>query len=149
MFISTLTYYRYFDFSDFEGPVHTYIDTSFFWALVPGITKKTDIYVKQNKVQLTDDVIQILTEKDSDFYQIQLWKDSIEQEASDGTMVSFYFRFDSNFDIYVRQVYSFWDFLGQVGGLGQSLIIIGAGASILFTRRLFIASVIKKIYQVS
>ena len=108
------------------NPVQTYIDTTFYWAVVPGFNKKTDIFIKQNQVGLTDDIIQILTEQNSNFYQIQQWKDSAEQEGSDGTVVIFYLRLDDNFDIYKRQVYSFWDFLGQVGGLGQSLIIIGS-----------------------
>ena len=139
----------YFDFQDFSNPVHYYIDNTFFWAIVPGLTKKSDIYIKRSFVTLTDDIVQILTETKSDFYQIENYDDSIEQENSDGTIIGTYFRLDSNYDTYERQVYSFWDFLGAIGGLNESLIIIGGLATYFFTERLFFASVIQKIYQVS
>ena len=139
----------YFDFSDFSDPVSFYVDTSFYWAILPGFEKKTNIFIKKNQATLNDDIIQMFSDKNIDFFQIQNYDESLEYEnTTEGTMVSFFFRLDSNYDSYQRQVYSFWDFLGQVGGLNESLVIIGSVLTVLFTERLFYASVISRMYQV-
>ena len=90
----------------------------------------------------------MFSDKNLEFYQVQNYDESLELEDPDGSIVSFFFRFDSNYDSYQRQVYSFWDFLGQVGGLNESLVIIGSVLTVMFTERLFYASVIKRMYHV-
>jgi hypothetical protein len=115
----------YFDFDDYVDPVNQYIDSSYFWDLLPGFRKKTDIFIKKNSVSLIDDVIQLFTEKNSNFYQVTQSKESLElEDTTDGKIVDVFFRLDDNYDNYEREVFSFWSFLGQVGGLYESLNII-------------------------
>ena len=45
-------------------------------------------------------------------------QEQIELETK-GQLASVYFRFDSQYDIYERRIYSFGELLGQIGGLFQ------------------------------
>ena len=63
-------------------------------------------------------------------------------------IVSVYFRLDSYFDNYSRRIYSLGDLLGQVGGLYSSILIIGALFVGIFSERLFVSSILRKIYQI-
>ena len=140
---------QYFDFDDYDNPVNEFIDSQFYWDIAPGFRKKTDIFIRKNEAELEDDVVQIFTAKNFDFYQIVKSKESFElEDTSTGVIVDVFFRYDEDYDVYERRIYSFWDFLGQIGGLQQSLLIIGSFICILFTEKLYAASIIRRIYQI-
>ena len=63
-------------------------------------------------------------------------------------MASLYFRFDSQYDIYERRIYSFGELLGQIGGLFQIFLMIGVSIVSIFSERLFVSSILRKIYQI-
>ena len=46
----------YFDSSDFDQPVHTYLDDRFIFDLIPGFEKEQILYIKQNEADLQDDI---------------------------------------------------------------------------------------------
>jgi hypothetical protein len=138
----------YFDFKNFTEPIQTYLDGQFFWDLMPGFRKKTDIYYKKNEASLTDSLVQVIGSSDHEFFQIQNSREQTEIEGSDLQFASVYLRFDSEFDQYDRRVYSFGDLLGQVGGIYESMLIIGMLFVGIFSERLFISSILNKIYQI-
>ena len=139
----------FFNFNDYGNPVNSYIDSQFFWDIAPGFRKKTDIYIRKDEANLQDDVIQLFTTRSLDFYSIVKSKESFElEDSTSGEIVDVFFRYDEDYDVYERRIYSFWDFLGQIGGLEQSLLIIGSFIWFLFTEKLYIASIIRRIYQI-
>ena len=75
-------------------------------------------------------------------------RESVLIEDDDLQIISVYLRFDSNYDDYSRRVYSFGDLLGQTGGLYSAIFIIGVVLVGIFQNRLFVSSVLNKIYQV-
>lgn len=62
--------------------------------------------------------------------------------------MTIYWRFDKTSDIYERTVYSFGKLLGQISGFYGALIGIGSVFLFIFSERLFVGSVLQKIYQI-
>jgi len=60
--------------------------------------------------------------------------------------IALYIRFDSNYDIYERKIYSILDLLGDIGGLAESIYIIGSILVSFVAHRFFISSILKNIY---
>lgn len=63
-------------------------------------------------------------------------------------MLSIYFRYDKYTDMYQRRIYSLGEVLGQAGGFYGSLLTFGSVIVFIFTERLFVTSVLRKIYQI-
>jgi hypothetical protein len=55
-------------------------------------------------------------------------------------------RYDTKYYQYSRTVYTVLQFLGDVGGLQSSLIMVSAVLVSFFTHRLFLASIMKQMY---
>jgi hypothetical protein len=47
---------------------------------------------------------------------------------------------------YIRSVYSIADVLTAIGGMKQTLFIGGVVVSVLFSRKIFISSIMEKLY---
>ena len=45
---------NYFDSISFDAPIKNYLDDRFYWSFLPQFTKKTNVYIKQNKLLLSD-----------------------------------------------------------------------------------------------
>ena len=139
----------YFDFSNYDDPIQHYLDETFFWDLLPGFRKKTDIFVRQNEVSLIDDLVQLGQSNETEFYQVINYREQLElEDASDLEFLSVFIRFDAFYDVYERRVYSIGDLLGQLGGVYESLMLSGALLVGVFSERLFISSILHKIYQI-
>ena len=139
---------NYMDFSNYTEPVQNFLDDRFFWDLAPGLRKKVDIYVRKNSANFIDDFIQLGQSNSINFYQVNSMRESIVIEEPDLQVMSVFFRFDSNFDTYSRRVYSLGDLFGQTGGLYSAIFLIGAIIVGIFSERLFVSSILSKIYQI-
>ena len=139
---------NYLDFNNYTDPIHEYLDDRFFWDLAPGLRKKIDIFVKNNGAELIDDFIQLTQKNSFSFYEVSTMRESVVIEETDLQIVSVFFRLGSYFDNYSRRIYSLGDLLGQVGGLYSSILIIGALFVGIFSERLFVSSILRKIYQI-
>lgn len=139
---------NFFDLSNFTEPAHGYLDGQFFWDLMPGFRKKTDIFVRKNKAELNDDIVQLSGGDKINFYQILDSREQIELEGSDGQFASVYIRYDAFEDRFERRVYSFGDLLGQVGGIYEFMLVSGILFVKIFSERLLISSILNKIYQI-
>ncbi|TNV84292.1 hypothetical protein FGO68_gene12595 [Halteria grandinella] len=151
----------YFDFSDYtrrdlsveqdvesNGVIKQYIDDRFFFEIDPTRSKKADIYLMKSQANLQDDYIQLGQQETIDFVEISnkhVYENSYN--PADGYVVSFYLRYDSQYNTYNRQIYSAMDLLGDVGGLYQSLFYIGYLLINFFSHRLFISAILKHLYQ--
>ena len=139
---------NFIDFNNYTQAVQNYLDDNYFWDLAPGLLKKTDIFIKKNSISFVDDFVQLGQSTNQDFYQVNAMRESILIEGSDLQIMGVYFRLDSNYDQYFRRVYSVGDLFGQTGGLYSVLFIIGSIFVGLFTDRLFVSSILRKIYQI-
>jgi hypothetical protein len=136
------------DMGNYQEPIQRIIDDGFFWELVPGFRKKTDIYIRKNTAEFEDNYIQLGFPTEKNFFQLGTHADSFESEPSEGDILTIYFRYDKVSDLYERKIFSLAELLGQAGGFYGSLLAIGALFIFIFSERLFIASVLKKIYQI-
>ena len=139
---------NFVDFNNYTEAVQNYLDDNYFWYLSPGLLKKADIFIKKNLINLIDDLIQIGQSVNKDFYQVSSMRESVMIEGSDLQVLGIYFRLDSNYDQYSRRVYSIGDLFGQTGGLYSVMLIIGSVFVGLFTEKLFVSSILRKIYQI-
>ncbi|TNV73470.1 hypothetical protein FGO68_gene12963 [Halteria grandinella] len=152
----------YFDFSDYTrrdlddeenidsvGVIKQYIDDRFFIEIDPTRSKKANIFLMKSEANLQDDYIQLGQSDDIDFVEIYN-KHVYENQYTDvnGYLISFYLRYDSQYNSYNRQIYSIMAFLGDVGGLFSSLFSIGAIFISFINHRLFISAILKNLYQV-
>ena len=133
---------------DYHNGIQKIIEDGLYWELVPSMRKKADIFIRKNEAVFEDSYVQLNYPDRSNFYQVVEHSDSFEAETDEGDILSIYFRFDKTSDIYERQVYSFAELIGQAGGFYGALLGIGALMISLFTERLFISSILRRIYQI-
>jgi hypothetical protein len=60
--------------------------------------------------------------------------------------MALYIRLDKSYDIYERKVYSLLDLLGDIGGLKESVLLIGFLMVDFFSERLLVSSIMRKMY---
>lgn len=72
---------------------------------------------------------------------MRTYEDGISKE--DDPLVEIFLRHDPKFEVYVRKIYSILELLGDIGGLWQSLFIIGYVSVNFIAYRIFIASLLK------
>ena len=146
--LSLLISNNFIDFNNYVNPVQNFLDDKYFWDFAPGLRKKVDIYIRKNGANFTDDYIQLGQSNQLSFYQVSSMRESVVIEDTDLQIVSVYFRLDANYDNYYRRVYSIGDLLGQTGGLYSSVLMIGGFIVGIFSERLFVSSILHKIYQI-
>jgi hypothetical protein len=61
----------------------------------------------------------------------------------DGTYATFYFRIDSKYYVYSRDVYTVLEFLGDIGGLQSALFTVGYFLITFVTKKLYLSSLIR------
>lgn len=136
------------DLKNYQEPLQYVIDDGFYWELTPNMRKKTDIFIRKNEATFQDDYVQLGFPNEKEFYQVASSQDRFEAESSKGDVLSIYWRFDKTSDVYERRIYSIGDLLGQAGGFYGSFIGIGSIFLFIFSERLFVASILRKIYQI-
>jgi hypothetical protein len=100
-------------------------------------------------VQLADQYFQLGQQETYDFIAVnnqRSYEDSITSDAD--PFVDLFIRYDAKYDIYQRKIYSILELLADIGGLYQSLFVIGFVLVNFIAYRLFVASILKQIYQV-
>jgi hypothetical protein len=136
------------DMQDYTQPIKGVINDANFWELVPGLRKKTDIYIRKSQAEIQDDYIQLGFPENEEFYQVVQKVDSFESETPEAEILTLYFRYDKTSEIYARQIFSLAELLGQAGGFFGALLAIGSVMIFIFSERLFVASILRKIYQI-
>jgi hypothetical protein len=106
---------KFFDLKNFDNPIGSYITEKYVYNVLDGFTRSSDIYIKQNNLELMDSVFQFKGHEKRKFY-------SIESEKIDlYKFVTTYLRariLSSPQEVtYNRTVYSFLDMVAQLGGV--------------------------------
>ena len=70
----------------------------------------------------------------------------LEDPETANSYATIHFRLDSEYFLYERDAYTFLEFLGNVGGLQSALILAGYILVSFFTERLYLSSIMKKLY---
>ncbi len=96
---------------------------------------------------MEDDYLHIGQQTGFDFFQIENSREYDDNWFEGEYNVAIYLRFDNNYDIYERKIYDLMALLGDIGGLAESLNILGAFFVAFFAHRMFIGSILKHIYQ--
>jgi len=74
------------------------------------------------------------------------YEDSVKDDED--PLIEIFIRYDPKFEVYERKIYSVLELLGDIGGLWQSLFIIGYVGVNFIAYRIFVASLLKQIYHV-
>ena len=82
------------DLKSYDNPIQYVIDDGFYWELVAGIRKKTDIFIRHNQASFEDNYIQLGFPTEKEFYQVVDSESRFESESTDGDMLTLYLRFD-------------------------------------------------------
>jgi len=133
---------------NYDKPIQYVIDDGFYWELFPSLRKKTDIFIRQNEASFEDNYIQLGFPQEKEFYQVVKTENRYESESTDGDILSLYFRFDRTSDQYERKIFSLGEVLGLAGGFHGAFIMIGGIFFFIFSERLFVSAILKKIYQI-
>ena len=139
----------YFDFKDFEKPIKSFVDDTFFYPIQPAFCKQSFIYVRQSFTDLQDSFFSFGGGVNKTLYSIQRQKDVIfNSDAYKGkTYVSVQVRLDMYQDTYSRQVYGIMDLFGDVGGVQTIVVLVGAYIAGIIAERLLNAEMMRQVYQ--
>jgi hypothetical protein len=136
---------KFFDLKNFDNPIGSYITEKYVYNVLDGFTRSSDIYIKQNNLELMDSVFQFKGDEKRKFY-------SIESEKIDlYKFVTTYLRariLPSPQEVtYNRTVYSFLDMVAQLGGVFNVLRSISFLILGFYAERMMYYWVLKKNYQ--
>ena len=106
----------YLDFNDYNDPIKHYIDDIHFFEIEPERTKRANIFIMKGEVSLEDSIFQLGYKRDGNFALVENTR-TYEDSISDDTLATFYFRIDSKYYSYSRDVYTVLEFMGDIGGL--------------------------------
>ncbi|CAI2380995.1 unnamed protein product [Moneuplotes crassus] len=135
----------YFDRKSFSNPIKSYLTQKYFYTLEDGFFSNTDIFLRENILNMHDDYTLLEGSKDGKFYSVAGEKTSrYKWSYRHLGRVNLYL--DAETVTYERQVFTVADLLGNIGGifsLLQSLagIIVG-----MYADRVFKHSIISKLY---
>jgi len=133
---------------DYKNGVQRIIEDGLYWEVVPSMRKKSNILIRKNEAVFEDSYVQLGFPDENDFYQVVDHLETFEAETDEGEILTIYFRFDRVSDIYERQIYSFAELIGQAGGFYGAVLAISGLMISLFTERLFVSSILRRIYQI-
>ena len=140
-----------FQQDNFTDPISYFIDDQVFFEIDPSTSKKANFYVQEQTAQLEDDIIQLGQSKQLTFYQVlnvKSYDDNYSDAPGENYMVAIYMRSDKMYDSYERKVNDLLTFMGDIGGLSEALIGIGAIIVGFITQKMFMSKIVRKIYHI-
>ena len=138
----------YVDFDDYENVIKTYNDERFFYKLSGGITKRQEIYVRKNYVNLNDGFFQIGQTEKKEFYNVENSKTDVEIDHRNYKYARISIKMESREDTYERTVFSVFDYTGLIGGVFEIFEILGGFVVGYFTKNLFMFYILSNLYRV-
>jgi len=138
----------YVDLDDYVTPVKYFLDDKLYWETIPNYRKKVDIEVQKNSGVFQDNLLQISSVEEQEFFQLYKGRESTILSNSEGEFMTIYLRTDEMFQFYDRKVYSIGDLLGQIGGFFEVIHALGMFLTLAVAQRLMTAALAKSVYQV-
>ena len=149
-YIDIVVVSSYFDFEDYENPIHYYLQDMNLFNLVPSFGLQVQYQVRQNQGTMNDDYFLgsqgILNEVN--FYSIDKKSASYSSIDFNNAYLQAYITLDPQVDQYQRTVYSFLDMLGFIGGIFELLKTFGYLLVSYFIKKQYYSSIISKLYHI-
>jgi hypothetical protein len=128
---------KYYDFKDVEDPLKTYVDDTIYEKADLYLTKKSNIFIRENWVTEYNSIWPWASPKEYKFYSVSkitsIIADSVEEETQ--VLAEFDILMDSQIDIYERKVYTVLDIFSDIGGIFEIFRILGGFLIIPFNKR--------------
>lgn len=137
----------YFDLHNFTQPIGSFLTEKYYYYCVPGTIKYTDIFIKENKIELTDNFMQFGGPEAKKFYSVSDVKESWAYYGGP-EYVYVKLQLDPETQLYKRTVYSLLDLVGQLGGVFGILSSVCTLVIGIYSERMLFHSIVKKCYQV-
>ncbi|CDW72106.1 UNKNOWN [Stylonychia lemnae] len=129
----------------------SYWDDSFNFNVLRNLGQDIDIYLKSNLLKITDDFTGWSSTSQT-FIQLgdhrHALRDLNLEDNKEQIYLKAQFKLDSQYKIYERKPYSFIQMIGDIGGIINSLYLLGYLFMALFHDDLLQSSIIKSIYQI-
>ncbi|CDW85614.1 UNKNOWN [Stylonychia lemnae] len=139
---------QYFDFKSFGQEINSYLDDSIYFDLEKDRLKQTNVFIQRNRIKLTDDYFQYGQQSDREFFQISNIRSYEDDNAFENQIYNrVFFRIDKNYDIFERQIYSFGQLFGELGGLKTSLFFVISNLVAIFTSQIPFMRIANKVFQ--
>lgn len=108
----------YFDFSDFENPIKTYLQDLNYVNMLPNMTIHLDYYIKRNEVLRDEGYFINTTPTQSYFYSIGDKQYRVNNfKEFDKSYLYLFFKLSQEHDQYERNRFTFFDMFGVIGGV--------------------------------
>eukprot|EP00347_Sterkiella_histriomuscorum_P010692 403375291 len=140
--------YTYFDSEDFNQPIKAYLEDKLFLPLQYGVKKGVEIHLKKNHVALNDNILPFQSSKDLTFISTEtqiFFQADINRKGLSFAHINL--RLDRRQDLFTRNVYSISQLLSDIGGIYNTLFLIGFILASQFSEKIFYAKAIKEIFQ--
>ena len=140
----------YFDFEDYQNPIHYYLQDMNLLNLVPNLDLQVQYQVKKNQGVMNDDFFldsQGIS-NEVNFYNIDKKSTTYSSIDFSNAYLQVYITLDPQVDQYQRTVYSFLDMLGFIGGIFELLKTFGYLLVSYFIKRAYYSSIISKLYHI-
>eukprot|EP00347_Sterkiella_histriomuscorum_P011910 403370628 len=137
----------YFDFVDFQQPVKRFIEDRLYFPLKLQHKKIANMFIKRSYTSLYDSLNPLDKPKNLTFVKV----DNIQQLESEldwqfpGNL-QINIRLDPEFDIYSRQIYSFYNLMFQLGGTYNALLLIGTLLTKFIVIKLLYLDIIQELF---
>ncbi|CAI2382433.1 unnamed protein product [Moneuplotes crassus] len=141
----------YFDFDDYTSPVKTYIDGRLVVDMLPGYVKRDDVFIQKNEAEIQDSYFAYQPGgSKKEFVEIHRVDSrlAVQIDDVDNTIYKLLFVKDAETKSYERQVFSLLEVTGNIGGLFEILERTGGFLVALFSGRMFLFSILTKLYHV-
>ena len=141
----------YFDFDDYENPIHYYLQDMNVFILVSSLGLKSQYLVRQNQATMNDNIFLGSQGPSSEliFYSIDRKSSSYSNIDFDNAYLQIFLNLDPQVDLYQRTVYSFLDMLGFIGGIYELFRIFGHLWIGYFINKIYYSSILSKLYHIN
>eukprot|EP00347_Sterkiella_histriomuscorum_P014560 403360411 len=137
----------YFDYTDFDKPVKKFIDDRFYLPLKHIHKKIANVFIKRSYTVLYDSLNPLDKPKNLTFVKvdnIQQLESELDWQYPGNLQVNI--RLDPEFDIYSRQIYSFYNLMFQLGGTYNALLLIGTLLTKFIVIKLLYLDIIQELF---
>lgn len=149
--------HSFMDFDNYENPIQKVYDDRFNIFITPSldIVKVNKLHIRKNYVNLYDDPFSFglnfgthEDKKTKTFYSVQDSESDFYEGKYTSTKAIVQLVIDDQEDYYTRNVYTYLDMIGQIGGVFGMLDLFGAFFIAIIADKLFYYSIVSKLYQI-
>ena len=104
--------------------------------------------LENNQVSDLSSYIPFSDTKEYSFYSIGDQLNDVSAIDTSGEFISIKITLDNKYSVIQRNVFSFIDLVGQIGGINQIWVVFGTLIASIFTYRIYMESLLSKFYKI-